>query len=77
MNRELVETILVQSLKRLYRIDETNIKYEASERNICARLAHHMENIMREYDQKNNSSCFHGYYEDVEYNPIIRMKKVK
>lgn len=58
MNRELVETILVQSLKRLYRIDETNIKYEASERNICARLAHHMENIMREYDQKTTLLVF-------------------
>lgn len=51
MKKELILEILIQSLQRLYEIDETNIKYEVSERNICARLAHHMENIMREYDQ--------------------------
>ena len=68
VNKELVEQILVQSLQRLYEIDETNIKYEVSERNICARLAHHMENIMREYDQQNNSHYFQNYYVDVEYN---------
>ena len=66
--KELVEQILVQSLQWLYAIDETNIKYEVSERNICARLAHHMENIMREYDQQNNSHYFQNYYVDVEYN---------
>ena len=68
VNKELVEQFLVQSLQRLYEIDETNIKYEVSERNICARLAHHMENIMREYDRQNNSHCFQNYYVDVEYN---------
>lgn len=68
MNKELIENILIQSLKRLYQIDELNIRYEASERNICARLAHHMENIMREYDQQHKSCYFDGYYVDVEYN---------
>lgn len=68
MNKELIENILVESLKQLYRIDELNIRYDTSERNICARLAHHMENIMREYDQEHNSSYFEGYYVDVEYN---------
>lgn len=68
VNKELVEQILVQSLQRLYEIDEPNIKYEVSERNVCARLAHHMENVMREYDQQNNSYYFQNYYVDVEYN---------
>lgn len=68
MNKELILEILIQSLQRLYQIDETNIKYDASERNICARLAHHMENIMREYDQQHNSHYFQNYYVDVEYN---------
>lgn len=68
ITKGLIEQILIQSLKRLYEIDEPNIKYEASERNICARLAHHMENIMREYDQQNNSHYFQNYYVDVEYN---------
>lgn len=68
MKKELILEILIQSLQRLYEIDETNIKYEVSERNICARLAHHMENIMREYDQQHNSYYFQKYYVDVEYN---------
>lgn len=68
VNIVLIEQILIQSLKRLYEIDEPNVKYDVSKRNICARLAHHMENIMREYDQKNNSECFQNYYVDVEYN---------
>lgn len=68
INKGLIEQILIQSLKRLYEIDEPNIKYEVSERNVCARLAHHMENVMREYDQQNNSYYFQNYYVDVEYN---------
>lgn len=68
ITKGLIEQILIQSLKRLYEIDEPNIKYEVSERNVCARLAHHMENVMREYDQQNNSYYFQNYYVDVEYN---------
>lgn len=68
ITKKLVETILIESLEQLYQIDEVNIKYEASERNICARLALHMENTMRGYDQKHNSQCFRNYYVDVEYN---------
>ena len=66
ITKGLIEQILIQSLKRLYEIDEPNIKYEVSERNVCARLAHHMENVMREYDQQNNSYYFENYYVDVE-----------
>ena len=40
------------------------------ERNICARLAHHMENIMREYDSSHSTKYYRNYYADVEY---IRM----
>lgn len=68
MKRLLIETILIQSLNRLYQIDELNIRYDASERNVYARLAHHMESIMREYDKEHNSRCFEDYYVDVEYN---------
>ena len=54
----------------LYSEDFSNIRFGASERNISARLAHHMENIMREYDVKNSTSLFKRYYDyaDVEYN---------
>lgn len=62
------DRILIPAITRLYQIDYDNIQFGVSERNICARLAHHMENIMREYDQQNNYSPFIGYYADVEYN---------
>ena len=39
-----------------------------SERNICARLALHMENIMRRYDVGKNNPLFAKYFADVEYN---------
>ena len=67
--RDIIQhDILIPSLKRLYQEDYNNIKYGVSERNICARLAHHMENIMREYDAKNRTSFFTSYNADVEYN---------
>lgn len=47
----IINDILIPSLKRLYQEDYDNIRFGVSERNICARLAHHMENIMREYDR--------------------------
>lgn len=64
----LVQEILVPSLCRLYEIDYDNIKSGVSERNICARLAHHMENVMREYDHSHDSFLFAGFFADVEYN---------
>lgn len=68
-NKDIVlHDILIPSLCRLYKEDYYNIKYGVSERNVCARLAHHMENIMREYDAKNRTSQFASYYADVEYN---------
>ena len=47
----ILNDILIPSLKKLYDIDYNNIKFGVSERNICARLALHMENMMREYDE--------------------------
>lgn len=64
----IIDNILKPSLKQLYQEDYDNIRLGVSERNICARLAHHMENIMREYDRSNNSNYFYNYYADVEYN---------
>lgn len=64
----ILHDILIPSLKRLYQEDYNNIKYGVSERNICARLAHHMENIMRKYDDQHYPSQFQDYYADVEYN---------
>ena len=64
----IIHDILIPSLNILYQSDHDNIRFGVSERNICARLAHHMENIMREYDCSNNSNYFCNYYADVEYN---------
>ena len=64
----LLHDILIPSICKLYKEDFSNIRFDVSERNICARLAHHMENIMREYDAKNRTSFFTSYYADVEYN---------
>ena len=64
----ILNEILIPSLKRLYQEDYNNIKFGVSERNICARLAHHMENIMREYDDHHYPSPFQDYYADVDYN---------
>lgn len=64
----VLHNILIPSICILYKEDFSNIRFDVSERNICARLAHHMENIMSEYDVKNGTSFFTSYYADVEYN---------
>ena len=64
----IIYDILQPSLLRLYEMDYDNIRFGVSERNICGRLAHHMENIMREYDRNHNSDIFIHYFADVEYN---------
>lgn len=64
----VLNQILIPSICRLYKEDFSNIRFDVSERNICARLAHHMENIMREYDSGAKSPIFTNYYADVEYN---------
>lgn len=61
----IINDILIPALHILYKEDYTNILWEVSERNICARLAHHMENIMRTCNQR---SMFEHYFADVEYN---------
>ena len=64
----IIYDILRPSLLRLYEMDYDNIRFGVSERNICGRLAHHMENIMREFDRNHNSDIFIHYFADVEYN---------
>lgn len=64
----VLHDVLIPSICKLYKEDFSNIRFDVSERNICARLAHHMENIMREYDANNGTSFFTSYFADVEYN---------
>lgn len=70
MNKKhiLKDEILMPAIKRLYKIDYDNIRFGVSERNICARLAHHIENLMCEYDRQHEKKIFKGYYADIEYN---------
>jgi len=68
LKRIIIWRILLPSLSQLYKVDYDNIFNKVSERNICARLAHHMENIMREYDRVDKRKLFNHYYADVEYN---------
>lgn len=68
MRNIILWNILFPALQKLYKIDVDNIKNGVSERNICARLALHIENTMREYDTYNKTSLFTNYFADVEYN---------
>ena len=68
MRDVIVREILIPSLMELYKVDYNNIRFGVSERNICARLAHHMENLMRRYDEVNGTDSFLNYFADVEYN---------
>ena len=64
----IINEILIPALMLLYKMDYDNIRFGVAERNICARLAFHMENLMRKYDKVHKSSDFRHYYADVEYN---------
>lgn len=71
MDRKLViseadeaHQLLLCGLKKLYQDDYFNIRIDVSERNICARLAMHLENIMRE------RNMFQDCHVDVEYNRL-------
>lgn len=68
MREIIINEIMIPSLQKLYKVDYDNIRLDVSERNICARLAHHMENEMRRYDRDNERKLFRKYYADVEYN---------
>lgn len=69
MRNIIIDEVLIPALalRKLYETDYDNIRFGVSERNICARLSHHMENIMREYD-RTYDGLFIGYYAEVEYN---------
>ncbi len=66
--KELVLHLLNKAIHDLYVYDKRNIQMDVSEPNLCARLAYHLENLMREYDLTCDSKKFECYYVDVEYN---------
>ena len=61
--RLIVLRLLKEAIASLYIQDKRNIDMRVNEMNLCARLAHHLENRLREYYQ-----LFEGYYVDTEYN---------
>ena len=45
MRNIIINEVLIPALRKLYETDYDNIRFGVSERNICARLSLHMENI--------------------------------
>ena len=70
--RELLVRLLKESLASLFIIDKRNIDMRVNEMNLCARLAHYLENRLREY-----GTLFEGYYVDTEYNRGVYGSKTK
>ena len=75
MRETIIHDVLIPALNQLYQIDYDNIRFGVSERNVCARLAHHMETLMRRYDENNAKTVFQNYFADVEYNRMGDGKK--
>lgn len=71
MKRNILLNMLRRAINILYETDYENIKLDVTEQNICARLAHHLENLMREYDNSHTRKMFKNYYVDVEYNRMV------
>lgn len=62
--KELLLGLLDEAIEKLYEKDYYVIEKRVSERCVCARLAYHLENLMRE----KYYTLFHGYNVDVEYD---------
>ena len=67
----LIIDLFKKGLNDLLEMDRSLIDLGISEQCICARLAFHLENRLRNYDKENSSSIFTGYYVDVEFNKMF------
>ena len=63
--KKLVLDLLEKAIKKVYATDRDVITNKVSERCVCARLAFHLENIMRASEYRES---FLGYFVDVEYD---------
>lgn len=77
MKKNILLNMLKRAIKILYETDYENIKLDVTEQNVCARLALHLENLMREYDNSHTRKMFKNYYVDVEYNRIVDLNGKK
>ena len=65
MFREKIKEILIQGLQELYSQDYKNIDDGVSEMNLCSRLAHYMQCLLK---CNLNHTEFEHYFVDVEYD---------
>lgn len=76
MNRKIIRKITIRLLKEaiasLYIQDKRNIDMRVNEMNICARLAYHLQNRLRDYEL-----LYDGYFVDTEYNRGVFGSKTK
>ena len=63
--KKLVLDLLNKAIKQVYETDRDVITNKVSERCVCARLAFHLEDIMRAPEYRES---FLGYFVDVEYD---------
>lgn len=63
--KEVIIQILKKAIERLYLCDRHIIRSKVSERCVCARLAYHLECLLKKRDY---CKFFCGYYVDVEYD---------
>ena len=71
--RNITLCLLKEAIASLYNQDKRNIDIRVNEMNLCARLAHHLENRLRqEY-----GLLYDGYYVDTEYNRGVYGQKTK
>lgn len=66
--KNLVLNLLDKAIRQVYATDKDVITNKVSERCVCARLAFHLENIIRVCD---NQDLFKAYYVDVEYDRMV------
>lgn len=69
--KEVIIQLLNEAIKMLYHYDYHIIYSRVSERCVCARLAFHLESLMRQKYR----TLFEGYYVDVEYDRMGKPKK--
>ena len=63
--KRLIIQLLKNAIVRLYQVDMHIIRNKVSERCVCARLAYHLECLLK---RKDYCKFFQGYYVDVEYD---------
>ena len=67
MENNILLNMLNKGIKILNETDFENIKHNATIQNVCARLAHHLENLMQENDNSQTQKMFKNNYAEVMF----------